>query len=250
MLQRLLLTVRNIFKRPATGGTVRYMFPALLTSVAAYSFFALSGATAGSTIILESDRQTIEAGSAFEVVIYADVAVPVNALDISIEFPEDKLEVLGVDRGQSVLTIWTTDPEITQEQVTLSGGTFNRGFLGKHQIATIDFRALETGQYEIEATNITFVAGDGEGTVIPPLQTDGMTLSLFNFDDTMLENEVILTIETVTETDVNEDGRITLQDISAFMGAWSGGGRHMDFNNDGDMTFKDFSIILADFFSS
>jgi len=249
MLQKLVTIIRSTFKRPTTGGTIKYMFPALLTSVAAYSLFALSGSATGSTVVLESDPQTVEVGSAFEVVVYADVTTPVNAVDISLVFPEEKLEVLGVDRGQSVLTIWTTDPEITQNEIVLSGGTFNRGFLGKHQVATINFRALETGQYEVEATNITFVAGDGEGTVIPPLQSEGMTLSLFNFDELMSEEELLITVETVTQTDVNKDGQITLQDISAFMGAWSGGSRHMDFNGDGDMTFKDFSILLADFFS-
>jgi hypothetical protein len=156
--------------------------------------------------------------------------------------------VFSIDRGQSVLTIWTEDPVVTASAVRFSGGTFRRGFIGKHEVATINFRALKTGQYKVKITDATLVAGDGTGTEVPVTKQPTESITLFNFDENTPPEEIKVAINSKMVTDLNNDGEITLQDISAFMGAWSNRSQIFDFNRDGKMTFRDFSIILADYF--
>jgi len=227
--------------------TVRYMFPAVLGAAALLGALSIS-ATDDSFITLETDVQAVESGQLFEVEVLTSAHTPVNAVDITVEFPEDKLDVFSVDRGQSVLTIWTEDSVITDSSVQVSGGTFRKGFIGQHEIVTINFRALEPGQYKIEIEDATLVAGDGIGTEVPVTKQPSDTIALFNFDDDTSPEEIKVAIRSGIATDLNNDGKVTLQDISAFMGAWSSRSQIFDFNRDGKMTFRDFSIILADFF--
>jgi hypothetical protein len=49
-------------------------------------------------------------------------------------------------------------------------------------------------------------------------------------------------------TDTNGDGKVDVSDITLFMSAWLTQNRVYDFNKDGRMTFRDFSILLADAF--
>jgi hypothetical protein len=223
------------------------MFPAMLGAAALLGALSIS-ATENSFVLLETDVQAVESGELFEVQVLTSAHTPVNAVDITVQFPKDKLEVFSVDRGQSVLTIWTEDPSVTASAVRFSGGTFRRGFIGKHEIATINFRALETGQYNVKINNATLVAGDGTGTEVPVTAQSAESIAMFNFDDNTAPEEIKVAIASGIVTDLNNDGKVTLQDISAFMGAWSNRSQIFDFNKDGRMTFRDFSIILADYF--
>ncbi len=180
--------------------------------------------------------------------MYANAHVPVNAVDITLGFEKNAVNVLGVDRGQSVLTIWTQDPVIKPNQVILSGGTFRKGFLGEHLIASINLEALNTGQGSFSASNVLFLAGDGSGSKVAIKQTIDSKVSFFVYDENTDPNEIALSVQVKIVTDINGDGKVTLADISAFMAAWNTKSDIYDFNNDGKMTFRDFSIILADFF--
>ena len=229
------------------SSTVRYMFPALAT------FAAILGASViasdnGSFIRLEASDRTIEAGDRFTLNVYANAHVPVNAVDITLAFDKNAVKIIEVDRGQSVLTIWTKDPVIKTNQVVLSGGTFRKGFLGEHLIASIDLEALNTGQGSFSASNVMFLAGDGSGSAVKLTKTTGSKVSFFVYDENTDPSEIALSVQVKVVTDINGDGKVTLSDISAFMGAWNSKSEFYDFNNDGKMTFKDFSIILADFF--
>jgi len=177
----------NIYKkytRRSNGtATVRYMFPAVLGTAAAFGLLALSGSSSGSYAFLETNTQTVESGEVFAVSVVAAAAVPVNAIQLEVNFPSDKLEVFSLDRGQSVITIWTEDPVIENTFVKLSGGTFRRGFIGEHELATINFRALETGQYNVSLGDVNFFAGDGEGTPIDIAQSPDTSLAFFTYDE-------------------------------------------------------------------
>ncbi len=61
-----------------------------------------------------------------------------------------------------------------------------------------------------------------------------------------LEGEAVVLLV----SDVNSDGKVTLEDISIFMVEWVKQNNRYDFNNDGSMTFKDFSILLSNYFRS
>ena len=239
--------VRAYRNKRVSSQTIKYMFPAMLGTVLLLGASAITG-VGQSYVYLNPDVRTVEVGDVVTVEIGVSAHVPVNAVDITVDYPSDKVEVVSVDRGRSVLTLWTEDPIISNDSVQLVGGTFRRGFIGEHEIASIKFKALQSGQYSIDAPQATFVAGDGSGDEVAVGSNPANTITIFNFDENTSEAEIEVAIASGITTDLNRDGRVTLQDISAFMGAWNNRNQVFDFNNDGRMSFKDFSIILADFF--
>lgn len=233
---------------PRRERTVRYMFPVMLGIGGALTAAAiLSGDS--SFIRLEANKSIVEAGETFSVHVYAFAHVPVNAIDVMIEYDERDVDVTGVDTGQSVITLWTEEPEARDGAVRLSGGTYQRGFRDEHLIAIINFRAKQSGQTNFNAENARFLAGDGTGDEVGlDNQRTDRPISLYIYDEDEDPSSLDASVAVRIKTDVNNDGRISLQDISIFMSAWSSRSTVYDFNNDGRMTFRDFSIILADYF--
>lgn len=228
------------------GRTVKTMFSWI--SIAALLGVASVVGTEASYIKLVTNETIVEAGNQFEIDVYASAHVPVNAVDVTLTFDPRDVEVVGVDRGQSVLTIWTEDPIIEKDKVILRGGTFRKGFLGEHRIATINLRAKQTGQSQFEAADIMLLAGDGQGTPVTVADSSESKVSLYIYDENTDPSNIEVNAKISVVTDIDGDGEVSLKDISSFMAAWSQGGKVYDFNGDGRMSFRDFSIILADFF--
>lgn len=225
--------------------TVHYAFSMLFFVAAAVGMASVVGSKA-SYITLTTPNPLVEAGETFSVKVAAFAHTPVNALNLTITFPPEMVEILGVDRGESVITLWTEDPKIVGNSVTLSGGTYRNGFVGEHHIATINVRAKKTGQATFITDKVELLAGDGKGTKVgADLSASKLNLKITSEAPSTLDSKAILVIV----TDINSDGKVGLDDISSFMGAWATKSEKYDFNNDGEMTFRDFSIILAEFFS-
>jgi hypothetical protein len=240
--------LRTFFENlmPKKGGTVRFMFPVVLGFAVILGAQAISSQS--SYIRLEADTTTIRAGDRFSLEVYAYAHVAVNAIDISLTFNPNNVEVIGVDKGQSVLTIWTEEPKIESDKVILRGGTFRRGFIGEHKIATINLLAKNTGQTTFGTGDVMLLAGDGRGTPVSVSEIKDSKLSLYVYDESENPDDIAVDIEVNLLTDLDGDGKVSLSDISAFMGAWASKSQNFDFNGDGRMTFRDFSIILASFF--
>jgi hypothetical protein len=239
--------IKSFFLFRSRNGTVRFMFPALI------SFAAILGAAAitsedVSYVRLETSDATIEAGKPFSVDVFAYAHVPVNAVDITLQFDSSSVEVTGVDTGQSVITIWTQEPAIEDEKVILRGGTFRNGFLQEHKIATINLKGRKIGQSLLQATDIMLLAGDGAGSPVAVAEVSGSEVSLYIYDENTSPENIAIAVSVNLITDIDGDGKVTLRDISAFMGSWHSKNKLYDFNGDGRMTFRDFSIILASYF--
>lgn len=226
-------------------GTIRTMFS--LASIVTLLGAAVMTSSETSYIRLAATESTVASGQRFSVDVFAHAHVPVNAVDITLRFDEKKVRVLEVDRGQSVLTIWTEDPIITSDSVTLRGGTFRRGFIGEHKIATVDLEAKETGQSNFKAENALLLAGDGKGTPVKLQDTKNSQVNLFVYDENTTPENIGVDVNIVVVTDIDADGEVTIKDISSFMSSWATQDKVYDFNGDNRMTFKDFSILLADF---
>lgn len=233
--------------RPNKSATVRFAFPMAFVVVAALSVAAVITETE-SYVRLESSTANIKKGEIFWINVYAFAHTPVNAVDISLSFPQSKVEVTGIDTGESVLTLWTQKPYIENGAVILRGGTFRRGFVGEHLIATINMRGKATGVASFDTTGIKFLAGDGTGAEVEVENTNNpVNLYIYNQDTEIGGIAADASFEVIT--DIDGDGEVTLKDVSMFMSAWFGGkSLRFDFNHDGKVSFSDFSIILADSF--
>ncbi len=245
-MRRWLKYVKSLNYNRSRVGTVRFMFPALVSLMAVLGAAAIT-ATDVSYIRLASSQATIESGSRFYIDVYAYAHVPVNAVDVTLQFNGDAVEVLGVDKGQSVLTLWTEEPVIENNKVILRGGTFKKGFIREHKIATIEVKAKQTGQSEFKATDVVLLAGDGKGSPVSVADANTSKVSLYVYDENTSPENIGVNIEVNIITDIDGDGKVTLKDVSSFMTSWTTKDKVYDFNGDGRMTFKDFSIILANF---
>jgi hypothetical protein len=225
------------------------MFPFVVSMIALMGATALSSVSY-SYIRITPSAATVVAGERFYIDIHAVAHVPVNAVDITLSFKEDNIEVLGVDTGQSVITLWTEEPRVDREQVILRGGTFQRGFRGEHLIARVSAQAKQPGQTEFLVRDLQLLAGDGRGTPVLTSNHADSQARVTVVDEATQDDPQSLSanVELRVVTDIDGDGTVSLSDVSRFLSAWHGRTTVYDFNEDGKMTFRDFAIILADSF--
>ncbi len=232
--------------RPNRSRTVRYAFPVAFATIALLGAASLS-ITNSSYIQLTTTDTDVATGEFFTIDVIVGAHVPVNAINIEIAFPDDQIEIDGIDTGESVITIWTEEPKVEGNKVILSGGTFRKGFLGEHLVAQINARAKKNGTAKFSIDQSKILAGDGKGTQVSVKKTDKESLTMFvalkeeGINGALLEGAATVGIY----TDINGDGKVDMNDILAFMSAWSDKNIKYDFNNDGRMSFVDFAIILA-----
>jgi hypothetical protein len=237
------------YQRPRTR-TVRYAFPAIVLTATLMGAMVLNS-TQESTVYIEADTTAVIAGEPFRVDVMAYAHTPVNAIDIAVTLPETLVTVGGVDTGESVITLWTEEPYYADGVVYLRGGTFRKGFVGRHKVASINVVAKETGLAEFLVSDVQFLAGDGSGSsVAVTAQNDVQKVYIANDVTDLttgggaLQADIALTIV----TDIDGDGDVSLADVSRFMMAWQTRSAIYDFSGDGQMTFRDFAIILSDSF--
>ena len=226
-------------------GTVRYAFPVIFVA-ALFAGLAALVTEEKSYISIESSTENVRQDQEFYITVNVTSAVPVNAIDLSISYPQDQITVLGIDTGSSVITLWAEDPYAKDGQIHLRGGTFKRGFVGTHQIARVKVRATGSGNAQIIIGDTSLVAGDGSGKYLPVASNNArnkVSIAISGSDGLL---EASAAIGVVTDTD--HDGDVDVSDISRFMSAWFTNRLTYDFNGDGKMSFVDFSIILAESF--
>jgi hypothetical protein len=224
--------------------TVRNAFP-IIAITALFAGLAAVSSQSVSYISITTSQTTVTEGETFTIDVKAFAHTPVNAVDVVIDYPENQMKVEGIDTGTSVITLWTEDPYTRDGKVFLRGGVFQKGFLGEHTIARIRMNATESGLAYVEVDSAALIAGDGKGTEV---KVDRVTDTEMRIYVDPKDGELAGTASINIVTDIDGDGSVSLSDISSFMAAWFSRGQVFDFNNDGKMTFRDFSILLSDSF--
>lgn len=244
MIQKFLLLF-SIRPSGKTFATVRYAFPIIVITTI-FAGLASVATENNSYVTISSPVTTISRDQEFYIDVSVSAHVPINAIDLAISYSEETLDVIAIDTGTSVITLWTENPYAEHGKIYLRGGTFRKGFIGEHEIARIKVRARETGEARFFVSGTEFVAGDGLGTPVDATESEQNELKIAVIGDDRGVISGGATISIVTDTD--GDGDVDLGDISDFMTAWFTRASMYDFNHDGKMTFSDFSILLADSF--
>lgn len=225
--------------------TVRYAFPlVIVTTLVASIASVIPDST--SYVLIRTDATTVAKDQQFFIDVIAKAHVPVNAIDLTISYPENKMTIESIDTGTSVITLWTEKPYARDGNIYLRGGTFRQGFIGEHKIVRIKAHATESGEARILIKETQFVAGDGKGSIVPTTASDTYNEAkiFVSGSDGLIEAKASVSVV----TDTNGDGDVDIADVATFMAAWLTKGSTYDFNGDGKMTFRDFSILLADSF--
>ncbi len=199
-----------------------------------------------SYITIEPSHDTVAKEQSFTIDVKAYAHVPINAVDIVLTYPEDAMVIDSIDTGTSVISLWTKDPYAENGNIYIQGGTFRKGFIGEHTIVRIKAHAITAGEARFLVKNTQLIAGDGSGTEVSlgEASADSLRITVTGSEDGVL----LATAEVAVVTDTDGDGDVDLGDVSKFMSAWLTRGKTYDFNSDGKMTFKDFSILLAETF--
>lgn len=215
--------------------TIRFTFSFLLLAAIPIGFASVA-TKEQSGITLTTSATSVRVGDTFSVDVFAEVFEPVNAVNIAITYDDELLEIISINKSQSVLTIWTSEPSVKNGKINLEGGTYRRGFLGKHKITTIEVRVKKPGLAIFNTSNVEFLAGDGTGRKVTAGLTNTIQVTTRDTDD-------FVDLTGVAKIDIN--GVVTLREVSIFMADWRSRQVMHDFNNDGVMDFRDFSILLA-----
>jgi len=132
------------------------------------ALFLISAQAADATILYALPEKTaVMPGEFLNVDIKINTEdVSINAIQATVQFPSNVLELIEADNTVSAFNFWVEDPLISNEEGTLKfiGGT-TQGVSGQAlQVLKMTFKAVGAGQAPISFSDSVVTANDGKGT--------------------------------------------------------------------------------------
>lgn len=120
-----------------------------------------------------------KAHSTFAVSVYAEsLDQPASAFSANIHFPADKLQVMALAKGESIISIWVREPSYANDTgiISFEGLIPNPGYTGTGgKLLTITFEAIGDAPVDLTFADGVILANDGYGTDI----TEGLGAATF-----------------------------------------------------------------------
>ncbi|MEK7464458.1 MAG: cohesin domain-containing protein [Patescibacteria group bacterium] len=130
--------------------------------------FILPGLTHAASLSLSPSAGAFAVGSTLEVSLFLDTeGESVNALEASLIFPPDKLQLVSPTTGQSIIGIWTAQPRFNNQtgRIDLQGGIPEGINLSRGLVTTLTFRVRSVGDAILKfLDNSKVLKNDGLGT--------------------------------------------------------------------------------------
>ena len=207
------------------------------------------------------ESKTLQIGDTTQINVNVKATVPINAVGVTIKFPQDLIEIEGVSKEKSFLDLWTEDTSIHEGGGTIhfSGGTTMPGGLtGTSTALTITIKAKEAGEAILSFEDAQVFASDGTGTALS-YKTRSITYeipepspSIVNIPTPTTGGSIavaspsLLTTPTPPSPDLNGDGKINLVDVSIIiMHIFGLYNPRFDLNSDGSVGVSDLSTLLS-----
>ncbi len=155
-------------ERPAK--TVKTIFRLITACIVCWSFFGFAHAADAATMYLAPSEKSVSVGETFSVGIY--VSSPdqaMNAVSGVINVPSDKLEIVGLSKGGSIINLWVQEPSYSAGagRANFEGVVLNPGYTGSAgNVITLTFRAKAPGSAIVSFSSAALLANDGLGTNI------------------------------------------------------------------------------------
>jgi hypothetical protein len=117
---------------------------------------------------VEPPAYSITAGSIFEVTVFVNATVPLNAHSARLRYSSETLAVEGISDADSIIDVWQESPTVEKRGVMdWTGGSFAPFSGEKGEILTITFRAIAKGRAELSFESAKSYVADGKGTLAP-----------------------------------------------------------------------------------
>lgn len=120
------------------------------------------------TLSISPATGTFTVGSTFDVSIFLNTeGRPVNAIDATISFPPDELQLVSPSAGKSVIGVWTAQPVINNQigKITFQGGIPGGINVSSGLVTTLTFRVKAVGTAAVKfGDNSRVLLHDGKGT--------------------------------------------------------------------------------------
>ena len=128
----------------------------------------LGGKVQAASLSISPSTGTFTVGSTFNISIFVNTeGKSINALEVSLAFPQDKLQVVSPSTGQSIISVWTAQPRFNNQtgRIDLQGGIPGGINVSNALITTITFRVRSVGTATLRfLDNSKVLLNDGKGT--------------------------------------------------------------------------------------
>lgn len=233
------------------------ILPVTLIASAVVGLLAMSGlllstpSSGEATMYLEPAALTAVPEDRLVVTLTVESKLPVNAFTGKIVFNQNVLAVEKIDYNTSIADLWAQEPWFNKGDGSLifTGGTTKRGgFTGTGSLITITFRAMAPGDAQLSLLEARILQHDGLGTDAPlsaPIDTVFIIVPPALSTITPRDTAINLAVQTKQPSpDLNEDGIITIRDLSIFMMYLATSDIRGDVSHDSRVTMTDASIML------
>lgn len=242
----------DYFRRAAISA-VALAATAILAFAAIFGISSLpTGEKPEASMYMESAGGSVIVGDTFIVEVIVDSSVPVNVFAGEIIFNHEVLSIEKIDYNNSVADLWAELPWYSNGEGTLTfgGGTTKQGgFTGSQTLIKILFKAKAEGSGLISIHKPRILRHDGLGSEVELAESKDVVFTVGGSKANLIAQSNVNTpysvLEKAPSTDLNDDGKQSIADISIFMLRMLGGDLRYDFNLDGEVNLKDLNILLG-----
>ncbi len=236
-------------------GTQPLVATAFLAVISFIGVFLMGDEVPHADMRIEPLTGVVLKDTSFTIRVIVTADVPVNVFKGELHFDTTKMRVASIDYNTSIANLWAEKPWYENGDGTLNfiGGTSREGgFLGTGVLMTVTFTSIEAGPALVYVRNARILAHDGLGSDVSLQEPID---ALFTVDETSIASETIAMptpppaaiamVNEFPQTDINQDGKQTIADVSIFMVGMVKGDLSLDFTGDGKVNISDLSILLS-----
>ena len=162
--------------------------------------------SSAASFYIEGGKHEFVKGEKFAIIVSLDTEnESINAIEGSLLYPHDLLDVVEIRDGNSAITFWIEKMHESSSGVLTFSGTTPGGFMqSKAFLYTIIFKAMRDGKGQIALDNLSVLKNDGQGTNVP-VQALPFSVSI---SDVNASTESVL--GPVEDDEMPEDFKVTL----------------------------------------
>ncbi len=134
-------------------------------------FLALGGlyseTAQAATLYFSPNSGAHSIGQSFSVGVYvSSKEQAANAVQGTVSYPADKLQLTSLSKGGSIISLWVQEPTFGAGSANFEGVVLNPGFTGNGKIVTLNFKVKAAGEAQLTFSSGSVLANDGQGTNI------------------------------------------------------------------------------------